>query len=90
MEPLLYNILLQADINDIANLCLVNKQTYNICCNKQFWVEKFNNNNIFIPVNRGTPQSWIYLFMYIKWLSVPQIPQEINDQCGYGMIVDDI
>ena len=41
MEGGLYEILLFADIETISNICQSNKQAYQICNNKHFWMEKF-------------------------------------------------
>jgi hypothetical protein len=40
VEAQWYNILLNANIYDLPNLCKTNKLTYDICQQKQFWNEK--------------------------------------------------
>lgn len=41
-----YNILLNTNIKNINNTCLINKNTINICKNKQFWLDKFSHDNL--------------------------------------------
>ena len=40
-DDLLYNVLLAADMDEIINLCEVNKNTYKICHRKEFLEAKF-------------------------------------------------
>lgn len=35
-----FNILMHTDINNLQHQCLINKDTYNICQNKYFWIKK--------------------------------------------------
>lgn len=50
----LYNIMLQSDPDQLINLCKTNKLANNICKNKQFWIDKFNTYNFFLPVIYNT------------------------------------
>lgn len=47
-DVILYNFLLNTDIDDIKNLLLLNKQFYNLCQDVYFWKEKFKNDNLTI------------------------------------------
>ena len=46
IDDLLYQILLQTDINDMENVCLINKNTIKICHNVHFWIDKLNKDHI--------------------------------------------
>lgn len=45
-EDVIYNLLLNADIKTINNLCQTNKIANKYCKNKQFWYDKFNRENL--------------------------------------------
>jgi hypothetical protein len=45
-EDIIYNLLLNADIKTINNLCQTNKIANKYCKNKQFWFDKFNRDNL--------------------------------------------
>ena len=42
----LYNVLLQADIKTLNNLCITNKEASKYCNSDRFWTDKFNNDNL--------------------------------------------
>ena len=46
IDDLLYQILLQTDIHDMENMCMINKNALKICYNQHFWIEKLNKDNI--------------------------------------------
>jgi hypothetical protein len=45
-EDLVYNVLLQMDVEDILVLCNLNNKTFKICHTKQFWVDKLYPYNV--------------------------------------------
>ncbi len=46
MDDLLFNLMLQLDLKEIKNMCLVNKTANQICDNPYFWQEKMKIENI--------------------------------------------
>ena len=46
MNAIIYNILLNQDIKDIKNICLISKHSMKIGTDKHFWKEKFAYDNI--------------------------------------------
>jgi hypothetical protein len=65
MEPVLYEILYHADIDDLHHLCYINKQTMNICNDKHFWLEKFRHHNLPIINIGNNIEEWINEFVAI-------------------------
>jgi hypothetical protein len=58
-EDLLYNILLNADIDSVSNMCKVSQTTRNICNNYTFWDNYYNKNNIPMLHKYNSIQDWI-------------------------------
>ena len=46
MQDLWYNVLLNADIEDLSALCYLNNQFIKICSHKQFWLDKFAHHKL--------------------------------------------
>lgn len=46
IDEIVFHILLHCSPKSLLNLCLVNKQFYNICINNYLWVSKFKNENL--------------------------------------------
>lgn len=51
---LIYNLLLQADVEIIYNLSQINKDSYNISHNEQFWKEKMSQDFGYVPTKVNT------------------------------------
>ena len=45
-KDILYNILLQSDVETLNNLCRTNKEAETLCKSVQFWMDKMNNDNL--------------------------------------------
>lgn len=60
-EDILFNILLQSNINNIKNYCLLSTISKNICNDKNFWLTKFKIDNIPIlyDIIPSTLSQWI-------------------------------
>jgi hypothetical protein len=63
-----FNILLEADINYIEQLCKTfNKQIYNICQDAYFWHVKFEHDQLPLPeIDFDTPSEWIKTYINIQ------------------------
>ena len=48
-DDILYNILLNVNMDKISQMCILNKSANNICNNNNFWVDKFTYDNILLP-----------------------------------------
>jgi hypothetical protein len=56
-EDVLYNIMLNAKPDVLENLCLTNKKALEYCHSKHFWIEKLNNENLSLYIDRVTNKS---------------------------------
>lgn len=67
-----FNILLNTDINQLQNQCMINKDTYNICHTPFFWKSYFNHYGLFFNLEDeyypNSIKDWIYYYNYIKGL----------------------
>lgn len=52
-----FNVLLNSD--NLKNVCFTNKNTIKICSDKQFWIEKFNHDDLTIINPGNTINEWI-------------------------------
>jgi len=60
MEDIQYHFLLQSDINDIPRVCHTNRILYRHCSNKQFWINKFEQDRLpFLNDDCQTISCWI-------------------------------
>lgn len=69
-QDVCYNLLLNADINDIVNLCSVNKSCHQ-ACHVNFWKTKIQNDfDINIPenINPKTINEWVFLYKQMNKL----------------------
>ena len=68
MDETLYNTMLFLDIENIKNLCLVNKRAYAICNNAAFWKDKFSHEGLFFlpSLIEEMGLSWIETYEEIK------------------------
>jgi hypothetical protein len=68
----LTNILLLSDIDTITSMCLTSKNISNLCHDKNFWVSKFNMDNIpLLYINEPTNmKQWIKEYKKIKNASI--------------------
>ena len=57
-----YNILLQSDIHMIKTLCIINKAFYQLCHSHYYWINKYNNDKIPLPLLNYTINEWIDLY----------------------------
>ncbi len=64
-DDMLYNVLLQADLDDISNLCYMNNKSEQICHNQHFLNNKFD----LLPFNIYKPIAYNFNnLLYINWL----------------------
>ena len=64
IHDMMYNILLQADINIIRQLCQINKSTNEICNSEHFWLTKFKQDGLEGIVNFNDLETYSYLDLY--------------------------
>lgn len=65
-EDICYNILLQSNIENISNLCYINKTCYK-SCNDNFWINKIKQDfNISVTIKPENITKWIFLYNQIK------------------------
>src|ERR1700761_3651300 len=65
-DDCIFNILLNMDIDDIQNFCLVNKNHYDICYDEHFWKEKLKHDDL--PKSLfvfDSLQEWVYEYIKI-------------------------
>lgn len=67
-EDVVFNILLQTDIDDIKNLSLVNKKHYNVCNHIHFWHTKFKQNHLTLPNFNTIISDWIQIYKFTFYL----------------------
>ena len=77
IDDLLYQILLQTNINDMENLCMINKNAIKICHNKHFWIEKLNKD--YINYDLPLPTTIRGIIKMIKETLAIKIAQSIID-----------
>lgn len=56
-EDVLYTILLNADIDEINNLCYI--KPFNKLCSEQFWINLFQNDHLPIIEHQHTIPDWV-------------------------------
>lgn len=65
-------MLLNTDIDQLHNQCLVDKNTYNICTDPYFWQNYFNHHHIELNLQPNeypnTIDQWIQYFTYVQFL----------------------
>ena len=60
-----YNIMLQADIEDIQSACQVNSEMYNICQDVHFWHSKLKRSHLPLPpVEFISATQWIDYYIF--------------------------
>ena len=59
MEAGWYELLLNADVNTIGNLCQSHKRAYEICNDNRFWIEKFSYDDLPIMTMQNTSAGWL-------------------------------
>lgn len=65
-EDTCYNILLQSNVENISNLCYINKTCYK-SCNDNFWINKIKHDfNISVTIKPENITKWIFLYNQIK------------------------
>lgn len=58
-------ILKHVDIKSLTNVSVINKQALQLCTDQYFWIEKFNNDHIFISQYRPvTFNDWIIYYQF--------------------------
>jgi len=63
---ILRHIVLISRINEIKDLCLVNKSFYSLCCERNLWLEKFKEKNLLIIDNDKINNASQYINEYRK------------------------
>lgn len=63
-QDLLYNILLQSDVETINALCKTNTKAHQLCNDKQFWIDKFTQEHIEALLIDFEPDDFSYLEWY--------------------------
>lgn len=58
-NDILYQILLNADVTTIKSLCMSNNYTFNQCQSTNFWINKFNHNDLPLIRHENTMSNWI-------------------------------
>jgi len=66
MQSVLYEFLYQSDIDNLQNLCLIDKEAKRICYDKYFWYNYFDKHNLEVITDENTPQQWIHEFKSLK------------------------
>lgn len=61
----LYNILLQSDANTLINMCRTNIIAKQICDDKAFWINKFDQHNFYLPI-LDEDQTYLKMFDWIQ------------------------
>lgn len=70
-EPILPNdvlveTLLYSDLKTIVNVCTTNKNNMSLC-NEQFWINKFNHDNLPIIKKPKTFEKWVILYDHVSY-----------------------
>src|SRR5437868_1536750 len=64
-NDIMFNVLYQADIDRIENLCFTNKYLNDICHTKQFWHAIFNRDHLPIFEDQNNINQWIVYYRKI-------------------------
>ncbi len=68
MNDLYYEILLNSDIEDIDNLCMINKSFNNICQSKYFWIDKFNKDKLPLIKKHNKTVDWVIEYKKVLYV----------------------
>jgi hypothetical protein len=94
-----YIIMLQLNIEELKLLCQTNANIYHICNQTQFWVDKFQHDNLFIPdiellENKNMIKSYYILkkitfrLKYFRYILPIYIGNDIKHLINTYMITD--
>lgn len=61
-----YEIMLNMNINDLSNLCMVNTKAKNLC-NDDFWYRKFKHDDKNINFKPKNNNEWITMYKYNQY-----------------------
>lgn len=61
-----YEIMLNMDIDEINKNCAINKNFYNICSNKYFWINKFKKDGLVVMTKQNSVRDWINEYITMK------------------------
>jgi len=63
-DDIIFQYMLETDIDDIENLCQISHKHYKICNTNHFWVEKFKHDHVSLDVlyYPHTVSDWIDLY----------------------------
>lgn len=68
-----YQILSQLDLQDLSKTCRSNKYTQDLCSSDDFWIYKFNQENLNILYKPDTLQKWLILYKKTKHSTIDAI-----------------
>lgn len=74
-----YEMMMNLNFDQLRVTCNTNKYAYKLCQNKEFWLNKFRYDNLFIPDNLPNNTNWLKAYYMLKNVTAYMRESSEND-----------